>query len=340
MSSTGADGKADFYLDGWVEIDGRRLSEEEVRAAVGGDPLAPARFGGEFFLRYGEWAARDRFGIRDGPAPAGMLTRAGEFVGTVGPDHQAGDLEAAIVTAVGLRATDDTAVALSGGVDSALVAALAERPAVVVGFEDSHDHRLALDLAAACGLECEAVTVTVPEVEEALREGVGLLDAPNPVDASIAATEVFVARWARDHGYRRVLTGQGADELFGGYARYLESPDLAAELERDRLDLPRQVARDRAVASSYGTAFSPPYLDLRVVAAARAFPPPSLIEGGVRKRPLRTVAERHIPPEFAAAEKKAMQYGSGIWKTVQKLARRQGYRRVADYLQMLGEEER
>ncbi|QSZ68046.1 asparagine synthase [Methanofollis aquaemaris] len=340
MSSTGADGRVEFYLDGWVEMDGRRLSKEEVQAAFGADPLAPTLFGGEFFLRYGEWTARDRFGIRDGPSPAGTLTRYGEVVGEVDPAHPAGDLEAAILTAVELRATDDTAVALSGGVDSALVAALAQRPAVVVGLEDSHDRRLALALAAACGIECDAVTVTVPEVEEALREAVALLGTPNPVDASIAATEIFVARWARDRGYPWMLTGQGADELFGGYARYLKSPDLAAELERDRLDLPRQVARDRAVASSYGTAFSPPYLDLRVAAAARAIPAASLIEGGVRKRPLRTVAERHIPLEFAAAEKKAMQYGSGIWKTIQKLARRQGCRRVADYLQMLGEEER
>ncbi|MBP2144793.1 asparagine synthase (glutamine-hydrolyzing) [Methanofollis sp. W23] len=340
MSRRGADGRNGFSLDGWVERDGHRLSEDEVRAAVGADPFAPTCFGGEFFLRYGEWAARDHFGIRDGPAPAGTLTCGGEVVGTVDQVHPPGNLEAAILTAVELRATDRTAVALSGGVDSALVAALAERPAVVVGLEDSHDHRLALELASACGIECEAVTVTMPEVEEALREAVGLLGAPNPVDASIAATEVFVARWARDQGYPRVLTGQGADELFGGYARYLESPDLAAALEHDRLDLPRQVARDRAVASSYGTAFSPPYLDLRVVAAARALPVSSLIKGEVRKLPLRTIAAEHIPREFAMAEKKAMQYGSGIWKTIQKLARRNGHRRVGDYLKMLGGEER
>lgn len=85
MSRTGADGGDGFYLDGWVERNGRRLSEKEVRTAVSADPFAPAHFGGEFFLRYREWTARDHFGIRDGPAPAGTLTCGGEVVGTVCP---------------------------------------------------------------------------------------------------------------------------------------------------------------------------------------------------------------------------------------------------------------
>jgi len=59
-----------------------------------------------------------------------------------------------------------------------------------------------------------------------------------------------------------------------------------------------------------------PYLDVRVVRAAQAIPAGEKVHGGVRKRPLREVAERHIPIEVARAEKKAMQYGSGIWRTI------------------------
>jgi asparagine synthase (glutamine-hydrolysing) len=326
---------ADLLLKGWVEVGGRRLSEDEVLTVLKENPRNVSLFGGEFYLRYGEWEARDRFGVMPGPCPAGAVTRDGEVVGRVGPDYPAGDLEEAIVTAVGLRAVDGAAVALSGGVDSALVAALARLPAVVVGLEGSHDRMRALALAEALGIPCDAVSVTEGEVEEALQEVVALLGDPNPVDASIAATEVFVARWAEERGIHRVLTGQGADELFGGYARYLDNDDLAAALERDVADLPRQVARDGAVAAHYGTAFSPPYLDLRVVAAARALPPGEKVRDGVRKAPLRKVAERHIPPEFARADKKAMQYGSGVWKTVQRLARDKGYYHVTDWLKAM-----
>ena len=76
-----------------------------------------------------------------------------------------------------------------------------------------------------------------------------------------------------------------------------------------------------------------PYMDYRVVRAARAIPPAKKVQGGLRKVPLRMVAERHIPAEFAWFEKKAMQYGSGVWKELQRLARKKGYKTsVQDYI--------
>jgi len=87
------------------------------------------------------------------------------------------------------------------------------------------------------------------------------------------------------------------------------------------------------VAALHGAYFSMPYLDTRVVRAARAIPAGEKVRGGVRKHPLRTVAERHIPAEIARAEKKAMQYGSGIWRTMHQLTRQNGYKKsVQGYL--------
>jgi asparagine synthase (glutamine-hydrolysing) len=60
------------------------------------------------------------------------------------------------------------------------------------------------------------------------------------------------------------------------------------------------------------------------------------VRGGHRKIPLRKVAERHIPAEFAWYEKKAMQYGSGVWKELQRLARKNGYKTsVQDYIDQI-----
>ena len=158
----------------------------------------------------------------------------------------------------------------------------------------------------------------------------------DPVNASIAATLFFVCRWAGDQGVKRILAGQGADELFAGYSRYLHTATLAEDMERDFLALPRQLSRDQAVAGLFGAYFSLPYMDCRVVRAARAIPAEMLIVDGVRKRPLREVAACHLPESIAWQEKKAMQYGSGVMREIERLAARRGHKKdLGRYLQQI-----
>jgi asparagine synthase (glutamine-hydrolysing) len=76
-----------------------------------------------------------------------------------------------------------------------------------------------------------------------------------------------------------------------------------------------------------------PYMDVRVVRAASLIPAEEKVHDGMRKIPLRTVAERFMPKELAWYEKKAMQYGSGVWGVLKKLARKNGYKTsVQDYI--------
>jgi asparagine synthase (glutamine-hydrolysing) len=332
LENSGDPMQNDIYLKGWVERDGRRLSREEIAASLSEGPGAAGAFGGEFLLRWNDCRARDALGVIAGDCPAGAILCGDVEAGRVDPPVPPMKLAAAIEEAVRLR-SDEGVVALSGGVDSALVAALAGRECVAVGLEGSHDLRRAALVAAELGLSLETVTIPPAAVEDALRRVLGVIPRITPVDAAIAATLYFVAQWAGDHGIERILAGQGADELFGGYARYLETETLARDLEEDFRLLAVQGARDQAVASLHGAYFSLPYLDLRVVRAARAIPAGEKIAGGVRKRPLRMVAEQYIPADVARYEKKAMQYGSGVWRVIQRLARQNGYKKsVQGYL--------
>jgi len=242
------------------------------------------------------------------------------------------DLDEAIVMAVKKR-SDEGAVALSGGVDSALVAQLARRQCVVVGVTGSHDLLRARFVAGELGITLHEELIDPNDIEEALRQVLAVIPEKDPVNASIAVTLYFVSRWAWKNGEERILAGQGADELFGGYSRYLHTETLARDMEEDFRRLPRQIARDQAVAGLFGACFSLPYLDERVVDAAQAIPAEMRVMDGVRKRPLREVAAMHMPAEIAQYGKKAMQYGSGVMKEMERLAARRGLKkRLNDYL--------
>jgi asparagine synthase (glutamine-hydrolysing) len=322
-----------MLIRGWAEIGGRQLGEDELLALVSSGGPEAGRLGGEFYVEAGAYRARDRLGIVPGACRPGWIERDGAPVVRIEPEVPDLALVDAVERAVALRA-DEGAVALSGGVDSSLVAALAGRPCVAVGLAGSHDLDRARRAAALIGLDLAAVEVPPARVEEALRAVVAVIPDPtNPVDASIAATLFFAAEWAGEHGHRRLLAGQGADELFGGYARYREGGATPELLDRDFASLPAQAARDQAVAGLFGVTLSLPYLDCAVVRAARALPPASLVHDVLGKQPLRAVAASRIPAEIAAYPKKAMQYGSGIWQVIRRLSRHNGYKNsVQGYL--------
>jgi asparagine synthase (glutamine-hydrolysing) len=328
-------GRLQFH--GWIEEEGKPLDRGEIERIVAGDPARVTGFGGEFHLAWDGCGATDRLGLLGIPGPCGVVTCGGKTVARVDPETPRLSLEDAIRTALRLRLGRGAATALSGGVDSTLLASLAGLPCVTIGMTGSHDLERGEAAAHALGLPWEGVTITDEDIEAALPPVVRAVPAVTPLDVSIATGFFFVARWAGERGYRRIITGQGADELLGGYARYRTAADIPAMLARDFASLRGQALRDQAVARLHGTVFSYPYLDLRVVRAARSIPPGRLVVAGKGKAPLRELAARLLPPGIAPAPKKAMQYGTGIAGTIRGLARKNGYHSLGEYITQLKE---
>ncbi|HMK15962.1 MAG TPA: asparagine synthase-related protein, partial [Methanomicrobiales archaeon] len=192
---------------GWIEENGKRLTADEISGIVAENPGRVAGFGGEFHLSWDGCTATDRLGLLGIPGPSGVITCDGEHIGTVDPDIPLLDLGEALRLAVGLRA-DEGVVALSGGVDSTLLAALAGLPCMTVGMEGSGDLQRGRKAAEILGLPWEGVTITEEEVGEALPVVAGAIPRVTPLDISIATGFFFVARWAGEGGHRRVLVGQ------------------------------------------------------------------------------------------------------------------------------------
>ncbi len=326
---------AEITLRGWIETDGRVCTTDDIACRLSEETAWLTSCGGEFVLSWEDGCARDQMGIVPGPCDAGVVMEKGVVTGHVRPNPPHMPLAEAIETAVRLRNSEGV-VAFSGGVDSAIIAAIAGRPCVTVGIAGSHDISHATKVARKIGLDTTCVTVSPDDVEDALRAVMQVIPRVTPVDASIAATLYFVSQWAEENGYSRILTGHGADELFGGYARYLHTDDLEGLFRDDFAGLTLQSARDQAVANLFHCLISYPFLDVRVVRAAEAIPAHTKVCGGVRKLPLKKVACGYMPQEIAWYEKKAMQYGSGIWKIIQQAARKNGYKNsVQGYMNQL-----
>lgn len=321
-------------LRGWVEINGERIPAWEVISRFRRTPMAASEFGGEFFICVDGCMARDTLGIVPGDIPPGTIACNGCIIGAVESGAKAGDLDAAIREAVRLR-SDQGVVALSGGVDSTLIAALAGLPCICVGTAGSRDTECAGMAARRAGFDCSLTFIRPGDIEPAIMEVLSTIPCITPVNVAIATTQYFITLAASEEGHSRVLTGQGADELFGGYSRYLSAQDLEAELARDFVSLRQQADRDQSVAALNQVLLSMPYLDMRVVRAAGALPATRKVSGSLRKIALREVAQQYIPADCAWADKKAMQYGSGVWKEIRHLAKRGGFSCVADYLAAL-----
>ena len=122
---------------------------------------------------------------------------------------------------------------LSGGVDSAITVTLVQeqRKAMglepvktfTVGFDAVSEHAEAREVADALGTDHHEIHVDLSDYLRALPDIAWYFD--EPVADPSAVSLYFVARAAREH-VTVVLSGEGADELFGGYRIYREPIDL------------------------------------------------------------------------------------------------------------------
>lgn len=119
-------------------------------------------------------------------------------------------------------------ILLSGGIDSSLITAIASRFSKCTTFTLSSTDTTDSDTSSAQKVSDLFHTthhpiVTSPEIQyHALIDLLPLIDEPI-LDNALIST-YMLSRYARSHGFKVLLSGAGADELFAGYYRYLHRP--------------------------------------------------------------------------------------------------------------------
>ncbi|MFP3985397.1 MAG: asparagine synthase-related protein [Candidatus Bathyarchaeia archaeon] len=235
---------------------------------------------------------------------------------------------------------EEVAVAFSGGVDSSLVAFLTklcnvDARLVCIGLEDQEEKIFAERAAKALELPLHTVTYSLDDVEEGLPRILWLIEEPNPVNVSIAMPIFWAAEQSAKLGFHVLMTGQGGDELFGGYYRYLEEyakHGLAGLQERIYHDVvssyESNFERDNKVCAFHKVELRMPFVDREMVKLALSISPDLKIASPgdmLRKRVLRQTARKLGIPKFIAEKpKKAIQYTTGVNQALRKLAKKEG----------------
>jgi asparagine synthase (glutamine-hydrolysing) len=155
------------------------------------------------------------------------------------------------------------------------------------------------------------------------------------MDCAIALPLYCTAECAAADGVDVLVVGQGADELFGGYAKVANAPsDPRVEADSVRGatrevvgTLPAQLERDVLALRAAGVEPLAPLLHDAVVRVALALPGHLLVtDRGERKYALRLAARELVPDALAFREKKAVQYGTDVHAELDRLARAAGFR--------------
>ncbi|MFE9655066.1 asparagine synthetase B family protein [Micromonospora sp. NPDC006431] len=239
------------------------------------------------------------------------------------PDEAALLVRVALTDSIRVRLDTDltVGVVLSGGLDSSL-ALLHTRQlhpdclAITIGVPGSPDVAYARRLAADLGVPHEVIELRPRDIRLAdIREAIRISELSEYGDIINAVVSVPIFRRLHELGIKVVLTGDGSDELFGGYPMYHQvGPERSRRLFLHKI---RNLCRtelqrvDRA-SMGHGVEARVPFLDLNLVELAMRLPLELKLRDGQEKWILRQAFADLLPDYVRQRPKHPMSYSSGL----------------------------
>ena len=239
------------------------------------------------------------------------------------------------------------AVAFSGGLDSSLIAFIAREMGVNVSLlhvslENEIETEVAIQAAEALNLPLHVDLYKDSDVEKILPKVVRLIEESDPVKTAIGVPFFWVSEKTAEAGYKILLAGQGADELFGGYQRYVAqycqegNESTQKMMFRDVTNIHKSnLERDMKITSFNDVELRLPFGSYDLAEFALSLPLEYKIEpkpDTLRKLILRKLAvDLGLPSFIVEKPKKAVQYGTGINNAIKRIAKNNG-KTVNEYI--------
>ena len=263
-----------------------------------------------------------------------------DYAAVAGAESDRGTLRQAFETAVRSHMMSDVpyGVLLSGGLDSSLVAAIAKKYAArrvddenrseawwpqlhsfAIGLRESPDLKAAREVAAHIGTVHHELHFTIQEGIDALSDVVHHLETYDVTTIRASTPMYLMARRIRAMGIKMVLSGEGSDEIFGGYLYFHKAPSAQALHEEtvrklDDLHLYDCLRANKAMAA-WGVEARVPFLDRGFIDVAMSLDPEVKLSGKSRgrieKQFLREAFAGYLPDSVLWRQKEQFSDGVG-----------------------------
>ncbi|CAH7022885.1 asparagine synthetase B [Vibrio chagasii] len=261
-----------------------------------------------------------------------------EYAAVQGNSTSKEDLTEALEAAVKRQLMTDVpyGVLLSGGLDSSITSAVAKRFAAMrieddeqseawwpqlhsfaVGLEGAPDLIAAREVADKIGTVHHEMTYTIQEGLDAIRDVIYHIETYDVTTIRASTPMYLLARKIKAMGIKMVLSGEGADEIFGGYLYFHKAPnakEFHEETVRKLLALNMfDCARANKSLAAWGVEGRVPFLDKEFIDVAMRLNPEDKMcgNGKMEKHILRECFEDYLPDSIAWRQKEQFSDGVG-----------------------------
>lgn len=227
-------------------------------------------------------------------------------------------------------------VLLSGGLDSSITSAVAKRYAALrieddeqsqawwpqlhsfaIGLEGAPDLKAAREVATKLGTVHHEMTYTIQEGLDAIRDVIYHIETYDVTTIRASTPMYLLGRKIKAMGIKMVLSGEGADEIFGGYLYFHKAPnaqEFHEETVRKLLALNMfDCARANKSLAAWGIEGRVPFLDKEFIDVAMRLNPKDKMcgNGKMEKHILRECFQHYLPDSIAWRQKEQFSDGVG-----------------------------
>ncbi len=248
------------------------------------------------------------------------------------------DIKTALEKAVERQLMSDVpyGVLLSGGLDSSIISAIAKKYSAMrvesgntqqawwpqlhsfaVGLKDSPDLKAAKTVADYIGTVHHEINYTIQEGLDAIRDVIYYIETYDVTTVRASTPMYLLARVIKSMGIKMVLSGEGADEIFGGYLYFHKAPNAQAFHEETVRKISKlylyDCLRANKALSAWGVEGRVPFLDKEFLDVAMNVNPADKMAGNgkIEKYILRKAFEDMLPKEVCWRQKEQFSDGVG-----------------------------